>query len=92
MTNVPQPIRDAWVDLYKLFDISFNMDGSEKAWIEYWDKANVLIKKYGDDIPLLTMLEAIAHFIAFFAEGRKPKSENESLTWKADEPYPYPKD
>lgn len=90
MTNVPQPIRDAWVDLYKLFDISFNMDGSEKAWIEYWDKANALIKKYGDEVPILTLLEAVGHFIAFFVEGRKQK--NESLPWKADEPYPYPKD
>ena len=93
MTNVPQTIRDAWTDIYKLFDISYGMDGSDEAWRQYWNRANEIVKKYGDGIPLLGMLEETAHLIEHFVEQRKkPKPKNESLPWKADEPYPYPKD
>ena len=28
VTNVPQTIRDAWADVYRLFDVSYNMNGS----------------------------------------------------------------
>ena len=89
MTNVPQKIRDAWADIYKLFDVSYSMDGSDKAWEQYWNKATELIKKYGDDVPMVDILTSVAHMLEFFVEQRKPK--NESLPWKADEDYPYPK-
>ena len=36
MTNVPDDVRQAWKELYILFDTNYNMDGSEEAWIEYW--------------------------------------------------------
>ena len=90
MTNVPQKIRDAWADVYKLFDVSYSMDGSDKAWEQYWNKATELIKKYGDDVPMVDILSSVAHMLEFFIEQRKPK--NESLPWKADEDYPYPKE
>lgn len=88
MTNVPEKIREAWADVYRLFDVSYQMDGSDKAWIEYWDKANKLIQKYGDEIPLLELLESVANMIAKFCKDRET---NSSLTWDKDEDYPYPK-
>ena len=88
MTNVPDKIREAWADVYRLFDVSYQMDGTPLAWIQYWDKANKLVQKYGDDIPLLELLEAVAHMIAKFCEGRE---KNSSLMWDKDEDYPYPK-
>ena len=90
MTNVPQPVRDAWADIYKLFDVSYNMDGSDDAWIQYWERANALIKKHGDEIPLLQMCEAIAGMLETFCNQRK--TGNKSLSWNKDEDYPYPKE
>ena len=89
MTNVPKEIRDALSDVYKLFDISYNMDGSEDAWIQYWNRANQLIQKYGDDIPLLEMIVAIGHMLETFCNQRK--TGNKSLTWHKDEDYPHPR-
>jgi len=90
MTNVPQTIRDAWADVYKLFDLNFNMDGSEEAWILYWKQANELIQKYGDEVPLLEMLEEVAHLLEIFVARRK--TGNSILYWGKDEHYPYPKE
>ena len=94
MTNVPQPIRDAWADVYTLFDVSFKMSNDDRDWQDYWGRANELVKKYGDDIPLLEMFTAVAHMLEHFIKQReKPKEKpNESLPWKPDEDYPYPKD
>jgi hypothetical protein len=91
MTNVPKDIRDAWAEIYTLFDICYCMDGSEKAWEEYWGKATNLIKKYGDRVPMVDMMSSVAHMIEFFVKQRE-QPKNESLPWKADEDYPYPKD
>lgn len=94
MTNVPQPIRDAWSDVYTLFDISFKMKGNEQDWAKYWERANALVQKYGDSIPLLDMFTSVAHMLEHFIKQREQQTEkhNESLPWKPDEPYPYPKD
>ena len=93
MTNVPQPIRDAWADVYTLFDVSYKMDGSEEAWQKYWDKANELIQKYDDIVPLIDIFEAVGKMLATLIENRtvRPQKDNKSLPWKADEDYPYPK-
>lgn len=90
MTNVPDKIREAWADVYKLFDINYNMDGSDDAWVQYWNRANQLIQKYGDEVPLLEMLEQVAHLLEIFVARRK--TGNTSLYWGKDEPYPYPKE
>lgn len=89
MTNVPQGIRDAWADVYKLFDISFNMDGSDKAWEQYWNTANELVQKYADVIPLLDLFTAEAEILKTISEKRRLE-KNHSLPWGKDEPYPYP--
>ena len=89
MTNVPQEIRDAWADVYRLFDMNYGMDGSKQAWTTYWEQANKLIQKYGG-IPLLETCESVAHMIETFVKQRE-KPVNESLPWKKNEAYPYPK-
>lgn len=94
MTNVPQPIRDAWTDVYVLFDTSFKMDNSEKDWQDYWEKASKLIEKHGNTVDLVEMFTAVAHILEHFIKQREEqaKKPNESLPWKPDEDYPYPKD
>ena len=89
MTNVPQEIRDALADAYRLFDVSFLMTGTEEEWKQYWDKANKLIQKYGDDIPLLRLLEAYAGIIG--SRLNEQKTDNKSLLWGKDEDYPHPR-
>ena len=87
MTNVPTEIREALADAYKLFDISYPMTGSDDDWKQYWAKASELIIKYGDDIPLLALLEGYAAVIEKAIEKRQNK--NRSFVWKAGEDYPY---
>ena len=89
MTNVPQEIRDALADAYRLFDISFTMTGTEDDWIQYWNRGNELIQKYGDEIPLLRLLEAYAGIIETVLNQKK--TENRSLMWAKGEEYPHPK-
>lgn len=86
MTNVPDDIRTALADAYKVFDISFKMKGTEADWIEYWNKANKLVQQYGDRIPLLQLMEGYAQIIQDCSVG------NQSLKWEKDEKYPYPKE
>ena len=95
MTNVPQTIRDAWADVYRLFDVSYGMDGSDQAWETYWNKANEIVLKYANDIPLLPLLISVSEIIKHLVDERKSKqAENEQkiLPWGKDEDYPYPKD
>ena len=88
MTNVPEKIREAWKDVYVLFDTSYSMDGSDEAWKQYWDKANKLVAKYGDEVPLLELLEQVAHMIEIFVARRK--TGNPILYWGKGEDYPHP--
>jgi len=87
MTNVPENIREAWADVYRLFDVSYNMDGSTEAWIRFWDVGNKLIQKYGNDIPVMELLEGTAHALE---DITKRRNKNETLTWDKDEDYPHP--
>ena len=89
MTNVPENIRQCWKELYILFDTNYNMDGSEEAWIQYWKQAKAIVMKYGDEIPLLQICEAIANMIHAFVNKRK--TGNKSVLWGKDEEYPHPR-
>ena len=90
MTNVPSDFRDAIAEVYKLFDVSFTMEGTEDDWKQYWDRGNKLIQKYGDDIPILRLLEAYAGIIE--THITEVKTGNKSLLWDKDEDYPHPRD
>lgn len=89
MTNVPDNVREAWKDLYILFDENYNMDGSQEAWEAYWNQASQLIIKHGDNVPMLKILEAIANMLEAFCNYRK--TGNKSLIWDKDEDYPHPR-
>ena len=89
MTNVPDDIRNALADAYRLFDISYPMTGTEEEWKQYWDKANKMIQQYGDEIPLLRLLEAYAGIIE--CKLNYEKTGNKSMMWDKDEDYPYPR-
>lgn len=89
MTNVPDDIREAWKDLYILFDENYNMDGSQEAWETYWNQATQLVIKHGDNVPMLCILEAIAQMLEAFCNYRK--TGNKSLVWGKDEDYPHPR-
>ena len=89
MTNVPNNFREAIAEAYKLFDVSFLMKGTDEDWIQYWDKANKLIQKYGDGIPMMQLVEAYAGIIA--TEVKRREKEANIRFWGKDEDYPYPK-
>jgi hypothetical protein len=89
MTNVPQETRDALADAYRLFDVSYQMTGTEDDWKQYWDKANKLIQKYGDGIPMLNLLVAYAGIIE--TRLNEQKTGNKTLVWTKDEDYPHPR-
>ena len=89
MTNVPQMTREALADVYKLFDVSYLMEGTDKDWEQYWGRGNKLIQQYGDSTPLLHLLEAYAGVIECAINERK--TGNKSLTWGKDEDYPHPR-
>ena len=89
MTNVPEKIREALADAYRLFDISYPMTGNEDDWKQYWDKANQLIQKYGDEIPMLNLLVAYAGIIE--TRLNEQRTGNKTLVWTKDEDYPHPR-
>ena len=47
MTNVPNEIREMWADVYRLFDVNYNMPNTADAWKKFWDQAEQLREKYG---------------------------------------------
>ena len=89
MTNVPDEIRTALADAYRLFDVTYATEGTDHDWAEYWGKANAMIQEYGDDIPLLNLFVGYASLLQAVFNARKPK--NETLTWDKDEDYPHPR-
>lgn len=88
MTNVPQELRDFWKELYILFDTSYVMDGSDKSWETYWSKATDLIKKYGTEIDIIEMIDAVANLLKQVI-GRR--NGEQTLMWDKGEPYPHPR-
>ena len=89
MTNVPDEVRTALADAYKLFDVSYKMKGSIEDWMKYWERANELIQKYDKDVPLLELLTAYAGIIQTLVLHKE--KQNESLLWEKEQDYPYPK-
>ena len=47
MTNVPDPVREMWTDLYKLFDIHYLMENTDEAWASFWNDSSMLWEKHG---------------------------------------------
>ena len=89
MTNVPEKIRAALADAYRLFDVTYATEGTDSDWAVYWGKANAMIQEYGDDIPLLNLFVGYAGILQAVFNERK--TGNKSLTWNKDEDYPHPR-
>ena len=53
MTNVPEPVRKMWTDLYVFFDTHYRMENTEEAWKGFWEEAEKLWDKHGRN-PLIT--------------------------------------
>lgn len=48
MTNVPNDIREMWADVYRLFDVNYNMTNDAESWKKFWDQAEQLNKKHNN--------------------------------------------
>jgi hypothetical protein len=78
-----------WTDVYKLFDINYLMKNDEGSWNKFWKQAEEIVKKHGNPPHLMEMITLAAQMIE---DRMKAEQKNEALLWKADEPYPYPKE
>ena len=88
MTNVPDNIREAWKDIYILFDTHYGMDGSNPdAWADFSKKAAEIYMRHKDAVDLAGAINAVSDMLLAIYKGQV---ENKTLEWKADEPYPYP--
>lgn len=63
MTNVPQPIRDIWTELYKLFDKHYLMPDNQPAWRAFWEDAQKLWLQSGKNKLVLGAIELVAECI-----------------------------
>lgn len=72
MTNVPEPVREMWTDLYKLFDVHYLMENSEKAWTAFWNEARNLWEKHGRNDFILDGSWLVASYI----EQRMKQAKN----------------
>lgn len=70
MTNVPQDIRDMWADIYRLFDLHYNMDNTAEAWKKFWDQAGELQEKYKNP-HLLGMVMVVSDMIEYHIIDKK---------------------
>lgn len=70
MTNVPQDIRDMWADVYRLFDLHYNMDNTAEAWQKFWKQAEEIQAKY-DNPHLLGMVMVVSDMIEYHITDKK---------------------
>ena len=48
MTNVPKEIREMWADVYRLFDMNYNMNNDAESWKNFWEQANQINDKHNN--------------------------------------------
>lgn len=90
MTNVPDRIREAWKDIYVLFDTHYSMDcSSPEAWNQYWAKACEIWNKYREDLDLAYILDDIGGLLLKLY-NKRVEADNRNPTWKPGEEYPHP--
>ena len=64
MTNVPQELRDLWADVYRLFDLNYNMKNDAESWRKFWEQADQIKQKY-DNPHLGTLLIVVSDMIEY---------------------------
>lgn len=85
-TNVPDHLRAMWTDIYKLFDLNYQMQNTVEDWNKFWNQAKEIYEKHGKTDRLMDMITLVANMIC-----DRMKADNKTPTWKPDENYPYPK-
>ena len=64
MTNVPNNLREMWADVYRLFDMNYNMKNDEESWKKFWDQATQIVEKYKHDCGYInSMISLVAYMI-----------------------------
>ena len=72
MTNVPDDVREIWTDLYKLFDLNFNMNvSSAEDWTKYWNQGSAIWEKSNRNRFVLALINDTADYIIYCSENRK---------------------
>ena len=71
MTNVPNNIRDMWSDVYKLYDINYNMPNTKEAWEKFWQQATAVTDKHTKDCHFVN--EMINVVVSMLEEPMKRK-------------------
>jgi len=46
MTNVPDNLREMWADLYRLFDLNYNIKNDAESWKKFWEQVEQLNDKH----------------------------------------------
>ena len=70
MTNVPNEIREMWSDLYRLYDVHYNMENTSDAWKEFWDAAKTIAEKHNNNRYLWVMIQTVSQMIEDHITGR----------------------
>ena len=72
MTNVPDPVREIWTEMYKLFDRYYKMENEVGDWKKFWDEVEELYRKHGKNVRIRDMALVVADMIGdcMKAEGR----------------------
>ena len=70
MTNVPNEIREMWADVYRLFDVNYNMENNADSWKKFWDQAEVIRQKY-DPYQVGALLLVVSDMIEYHIIDKK---------------------
>ena len=65
MTNVPNEIREMWADVYKLFDLNYNLPNTAEAWSRFWEQAEQIRQKYPENPHLGAMIIVVSEMIEY---------------------------
>lgn len=63
MTNVPNNIREIWADVYRLYDVNYDMPKSPTAWQDYWQQVEAITKKHGSSWELTKMIVLVTELL-----------------------------
>ena len=63
MTNVPNEIREMWADVYKLFDLNYNMTNDKDSWAKFWEQAEQIRQKHSDNYYIGSLILIVSEML-----------------------------